>query len=119
MKSDPVCSSNGAGNTSLLSDRLDHHMDISLASPDDCLPLPSSAGGYDPSFIGNSDGPPSTIGDHNESSTGGGSIVGVSVPRPGPPMGIAAQPPVVPPPSHAAQVLDKSKYLNFNGMRIS
>ena len=43
-------------NTSLLSDRLDHHMDISLASPDD-LPVPP---GYDPSLT---DGPPSTIGD--------------------------------------------------------
>ena len=63
-------------NTSLLSDRLDHHMDISLASPDD-LPPP----GYDPSLTltAPSDGPPSTI-DPGESSSqvGAGSIVGVS-----------------------------------------
>ena len=80
----------------MLSDRLDHHMDISLASPDD-LPPP----GYDPSLTLTvpSDGPPSTIGDPGESSSqvGGGSIVGVSVPRPGPALGIAAQPPVAPP----------------------
>ena len=65
-------------NTSLLSDRLDHHMDISLASPDD-LPPP----GYDPSLTmtAPSDGPPSTI-DPGESSSqvGAGSIVGVSIP---------------------------------------
>ena len=65
-------------NTSLLSDRLDHHMDISLASPDD-LPPP----GYDPSLTltAPSDGPPSTI-DPGESSSqvGTGSIVGVSIP---------------------------------------
>ena len=83
-------------NTSMLSDRLDHHMDISLASPDD-LPPP----GYDPSLTLTvpSDGPPSTIGDPGESSSqvGGGSIVGVSVPRPGPALGIAAQPPIAPP----------------------
>ena len=48
-------------NTSLLSDRLDHHMDISLASPDD-LPPP----GYDPSLT---DGPPSTIGDPGRPTT--------------------------------------------------
>ena len=66
-------------NTSLLSDRLDHHMDISLASPDD-LPPP----GYDPSLTltAPSDGPPSTI-DPGESSSqvGAGSIVGVSFPN--------------------------------------
>merc|ERR1712223_375119 len=72
----PVGSSAVNANTSLLSDRLDHHMDISLASPDD-LPPP----GYDPSLTLTvpSDGPPSTIGDPGESSSqvGGGSIVGV------------------------------------------
>ena len=71
------CNANGAvtANTSLLSDRLDHHMDISLASPDD-LPPP----GYDPSLT-LTDGPPSTI-DPGESSSqvGTGSIVGVSIP---------------------------------------
>ena len=75
----PVGASAVNGNTSLLSDRLDHHMDISLASPDD-LPPP----GYDPSLTltAPSDGPPSTI-DPGESSSqvGAGSIVGVSLPN--------------------------------------
>ena len=73
------------GNTSLMSDRL--MMDTSLTSPDDLPPLP----GYDPSLTGTapSDGPPSTIGDPDQS--GAGSVIGISVTG-----AIPAQPPKVP-----------------------
>jgi hypothetical protein len=76
---------NITANTSMLSDRL---MDMSLTSPYDLPPLP----GYDPSLTctAPSDGPPSTIGDHDISV--GGSIVGITVTG-----SIPAQPPQVPP----------------------
>ncbi len=77
-------SSTITGNTSLMSDRL---MDTSLTSPDDLPPLP----GYDPSLTGTapSDGPPSTIGDPDNSVTG--SVIGITVTG-----AIPAQPPKVP-----------------------
>ena len=76
---------------------MNHHggaMDISLTSPEDLPPIT-----YDPSLscTAPSDGPPSTIGDHDHvSNSGTGSVIGISA-MSSTTGAIPAQPPQVPP----------------------